>query len=133
MDKVDEEIISILEDDGRASFTDIAERVDVSEGTVRNRVEKLQKNGMIEKFTVEVNRERGIEAFISVTVSTDREFSDIIDEFPDDLRVYELAGDMDILVKAERESSQKINEVVDLIRSVEGVESTQTYMILSEN
>jgi DNA-binding Lrp family transcriptional regulator len=133
MDKVDEEIISILEDDGRASFTDIAERVDVSEGTVRNRVEKLQKNGIIEKFTVEVNRERGIEAFISVTVSTDREFSDIIDEFPDDLRVYELAGDMDILVKAERESSQKINEVVDLIRSVEGVESTQTYMILSEN
>lgn len=133
MDKVDEEILSILKDNGRASFTEIADQVNVSEGTVRNRVEKLQNTGVIENFTVEIGRDRGIEAFISVKVSTGREFDEIISEFPNDLEVYELAGDMDMLVKAERESSEQINDVVDSIRGVDGVESTQTYMILSQN
>lgn len=133
MDDTDEEILSILEEDGRASFTDIADRVGVSEGTVRNRVEKLQETGVIENFTININQDRGIAAFISITVSTDREFDRIIADFPDDIEVYELAGDMDMLVKAERSSSEEINDVVDEIRAVEGVESTQTYMILSEN
>lgn len=133
MDEVDEKILSILEEDGRASFTDIAEQVNVSEGTVRNRVEKLQETGVIEKFTVEVGRDRGISAFISVSVSTGREFDQVISDFPDDLRVYELAGDMDMLVKVERDSSEQVNQIVDDIRAVEGVKSTQTYMILSEN
>lgn len=133
MDNTDEEILSILEEDGRASFTDIADRVGVSEGTVRNRVEKLQETGVIENFTININQDRGIAAFISITVSTDREFDRIIADFPDDIEVYELAGDMDMLVKAERSSSEEINDVVDEIRAVEGVESTQTYMILSEN
>jgi DNA-binding Lrp family transcriptional regulator len=133
MDEVDEKILSILQEDGRASFTNIAEQVDVSEGTVRNRVEKLQETGVIQNFTVNVNRERDISAFISVNVSTGREFEQIISEFPDDLQVYELAGDMDMLVKVERDSSEQVNQIVDDIRAVEGVKSTQTYMILSEN
>lgn len=133
MDETDEEILSILEEDGRASFTDIADRIGVSEGTVRNRVEKLQETGVIENFTVNVNRDRGIAAFISINVSTDREFDRIIDDFPDDIQVYELAGDMDMLIKAERNSSEEVNDVVDEIRAVQGVESTQTYMILSQN
>lgn len=133
MDNVDEKILSILEENGRASFTDIAEQVDVSEGTVRNRVEKLQETGIIENFTVNVNRERDISAFISVNVSTDREFENIISDFPDDLQVYELAGDMDMLVKVDRDSSEQVNQVVDDIRAVDGVESTKTYMVLSQN
>lgn len=133
MDNVDEKILSILEENGRASFTDVAEQVDVSEGTVRNRVEKLQETGVIENFTVNVNRERDISAFISVNVSTDREFQKIISDFPDDLQVYELAGDMDMLVKVDRDSSEQVNQVVDDIRAVEGVELTKTYMVLSQN
>lgn len=133
MDEVDEKILSILQEDGRASFTNIAEQVDVSEGTVRNRVEKLQETGVIQNFTVEIGRDRGISAFISVNVSTGREFEQIISDFPDDLQVYELAGDMDMLVKVERDSSEQVNQIVDDIRAVEGVKSTQTYMILSEN
>lgn len=133
MDSTDEKILEILKEDGRASFTDIAEKVGVSEGTVRNRVEKLQDSGVIQNFTVNVDEGSGISAFISINVSTEREFEKIISDFPDDLEVYELAGDMDMMAKAKRDSSEDINDVVDSIRAVEGVESTQTYMILSKN
>ncbi len=132
MDKVDEKIVSILEDDARASFTDIADRIGVSEGTVRNRVESLEEDGVIEKYTVELNQDANISAFISVTVSADKPFDQITSELPEDLEVYEVAGDIDLIVKVQRKTSEQVNQVVDEIRAVEGVESTQTYMVLAE-
>ncbi len=132
MDEVDEEIVSILREDARASFTDIADRIGVSEGTVRNRVDSLEEDGFIEKYTVKVNPENSISAFISVNVSADRSFDAITSDFPDNLDVYEVAGDIDLIVKVERDTSEEVNRVVDEIRAIEGVESTQTYMVLSE-
>ena len=132
MDSVDEKIISELRENARASFTDIAEKVEVSEGTVRNRVKQLQEEEIIEKFTVELADKSQISAFVSVDISTQRTFEQVLDDFPRDLEIFELAGDMDLLVKLDRQSSSEINQVVDSIRSVEGVKDTKTYMILSE-
>ncbi|MFP4038879.1 MAG: Lrp/AsnC family transcriptional regulator [Candidatus Nanohaloarchaea archaeon] len=131
MDEKDSQILEILKEDGRASYTRIAEEISVSEGTVRNRVEKLQEDGVIEKFTVEIGGEKGVSAFVSVSVSTGRGFDEVISEFPEDVEVFEVAGDMDILVKVVRGSSREINDAVDKIREVNGVENTKTYMILS--
>ena len=132
MDSTDQKIISELKTDGRASFTEIADKVGVSEGTVRNRVKSLQEEGVIEKFTVEVTDQGAVRAFVSVNVSTERSFSDIVDEFPEGLEIFEIAGDMDLLVKISRNSSAEVNDVVDSIREIEGVKDTKTYMVLTE-
>lgn len=133
MDEKDNKILSILKEDGRASYTKIAEKLGVSEGTVRNRVEKLKEENIIEKFTVEINNSKQIQSFVSVNVSTDRKFQDIVEEFPEDVRIYELAGDIDILAKVSADSSEEINGKVDEIRGVKGVNKTTTYMVLSES
>jgi DNA-binding Lrp family transcriptional regulator len=133
MDSTDQEILDILKDDGRASYTEVAEQVDVSEGTVRNRVEKMIEEGVIEKFTVEVNQSKEVKAFVSVNVSTSREFNEILEEFPNEVEAYELAGDIDLIVEISRETSEDINDAVDIIRGIKGVEDTRTYMVLSEN
>lgn len=132
MDGTDEKILAILDENARASFTEIAAEIGVSEGTVRNRVEKLKDEGVIEKFTVEVNTGSEISAFVSVDISTERDFDSVLNDFPEDVNIFELAGDTDLLVQVSRKDSSEINEVVDLIRSVEGVEDTKTYMVLSE-
>ncbi|MFB6115935.1 MAG: Lrp/AsnC family transcriptional regulator [Candidatus Nanosalina sp.] len=132
MDQKDEKILEYLQDHGRAPFTEISEKIGVSEGTVRNRVQKLQEKGVIEKFTVEINRKQDIKAFVTADISTDREFDEVINEFSEDVEVFELAGDTDLLVKVSGENSGQINEVVDNIRGVEGVKDTKTYMVLSE-
>ena len=132
MDSTDQKIISELKNDGRASFTEIADKVDVSEGTVRNRVQSLQEEGVIEKFTVEVEDQGTVQAFVSVNVSTERSFSAIVDEFPESLEIFEIAGDMDLLIKISRNSSAEVNDVVDSMREVRGVENTKTYMVLKE-
>lgn len=130
MDNVDRKIVDILEEDGRASFTDIAEEIGVSEGTVRNRVEKMQDNGTIRKFTVELSRDNSVEAFTMVRVDTGSSIGEILEEFPEDIEVNELAGEYDLIVKISRENSGQINEAVDSIRAVDGVNSTKTYMVL---
>lgn len=131
MDAVDRKIIEELKENGRAPFTEIAENIDVSEGTVRNRVEKLREENTIEKFTVKIDESTRVRAFVSVDVSTERDFAEILAVFPERMEVFEIAGDIDLLVKISRETSEEINQVVDEIRAVDGVESTKTYMVLS--
>ena len=51
-DKRDREIIAILEEDSRTSFTEMGRRLRVSESTVRKRIERLLERGVIDRFTV---------------------------------------------------------------------------------
>ncbi|MCD6445935.1 Lrp/AsnC family transcriptional regulator [Candidatus Bathyarchaeota archaeon] len=55
MDETDLEILKILQKDGRIPFTDIAQKLKLSESAVRKRVQALQKEGVIKKFTIEIN------------------------------------------------------------------------------
>lgn len=47
LDEIDREIIQILEENGRTPNNEIASRVDVSEGTIRNRILRLLKSGFM--------------------------------------------------------------------------------------
>jgi len=55
IDEKDKRILEMLRKNSRTPYTEIAEKLDVSEATVRKRVESLKKDGVIEKFTVELD------------------------------------------------------------------------------
>ncbi|MFB6203177.1 MAG: Lrp/AsnC family transcriptional regulator [Candidatus Nanohaloarchaea archaeon] len=131
MDETDREILRILEENGRKSYTEISEQVGVSEGTVRNRVQDLKDRGVIEKFTVEVREEEEMSAFVAVEIGTESDPSEIYDEISDDFEVFEVAGPLDAFVRVRGENSAEINRAVDRIRAVDGVSSTETYMVLN--
>jgi len=131
MDQKDEEILEILKQDGRASYTDIAEEVNVSEGTVRNRVEKMQENSVIEKFSVQTGT-RGSRAVVMVELRTGKDIEKVLKEFPEKIQIMEVAGEYDLVLEIERPSNREINNLLDDIRSIEGVDSTETYMVLNE-
>ena len=130
MDDKDKAILEILKEDGRASYTEIAEEVDVSEATVRNRVEKMRENNVIERFTVETGGSRP-KAVVMARVETGRDIGKVIEELPD-TEVYEVTGEYDLILKVEEESTEEINKTLDEIRAVKGVETTETYMVLTE-
>ena len=67
MDDLDRRILSILRRDARTPYTEIAERVGTSEGTVRNRVDRLTEDGIIERFTV-TTRTGNVKAMIEISV-----------------------------------------------------------------
>jgi Lrp/AsnC family transcriptional regulator for asnA, asnC and gidA len=75
IDKMDLKILKMLEEDGRRSFTDIAEKLKVSESTVRKRVMALQRKGILKKFTIKVDPAKiGIKtvAFVGIDVDPTR-------------------------------------------------------------
>jgi Lrp/AsnC family transcriptional regulator for asnA, asnC and gidA len=52
IDEKDERIIEMLEEDGRKSYNDMAEKLGMSEEAVRKRVQALMLKGVIKKFTM---------------------------------------------------------------------------------
>ncbi|MFW9850732.1 MAG: Lrp/AsnC family transcriptional regulator [Candidatus Thorarchaeota archaeon] len=52
LDDTDIQIINMLQEDGRMSFSEIAKEVNKTEVTIRRRVRRLQKEGIIKRFTV---------------------------------------------------------------------------------
>ena len=52
LDEIDSEIIAMLQEDGRCSFSDIAQAVGRTEVTIRRRVKRLKDEGYITRFTV---------------------------------------------------------------------------------
>ncbi|PSP55896.1 AsnC family transcriptional regulator, partial [Halobacteriales archaeon QH_7_66_37] len=67
MDELDREILDILRRDARTPYTEIADEVGTSEGTIRNRVESMVEAGVIERFTV-ATRTGNVKAMIEISV-----------------------------------------------------------------
>ena len=55
LDNIDQEIIQQLSNDGRKSYRQIAKELDLSVGTITNRVNKLKNEGIIKGFQLEIN------------------------------------------------------------------------------
>jgi Lrp/AsnC family leucine-responsive transcriptional regulator len=70
LDDTDREIIRLLLEDARRPFSDIAERVDLSAPAVSDRVDRLQELGIIQRFTVDLDRTRlreGLTVLVTLT------------------------------------------------------------------
>ena len=70
MDELDREILDILRQDARTPYTEIADEVGTSEGTIRNRVESMVEAGVIKRFTV-ATRTGNVKAMIEISVDVD--------------------------------------------------------------
>ncbi|MBS3816738.1 MAG: Lrp/AsnC family transcriptional regulator [Candidatus Thermoplasmatota archaeon] len=55
MDEKDKKILEILKENSRTPYTEIAREVDLSEATVRKRIDKMKEEGIIDKFTIELD------------------------------------------------------------------------------
>ncbi|MGL6297695.1 MAG: Lrp/AsnC family transcriptional regulator, partial [Methanobacteriaceae archaeon] len=55
LDSVDEKILELMNEDARTPYRKIARELNISVGTVHNRVEKLTKGGIVKKFAPVIN------------------------------------------------------------------------------
>ncbi|MFB6179258.1 MAG: Lrp/AsnC family transcriptional regulator [Halorientalis sp.] len=134
MDELDRQILSILRRDARTPYTEIADRVGTSEGTVRNRVERLVEEGVIERFTVATstgNVKSMIEVSVDVNVDT-AAVSDRLIEWKEVDFVWQVSGDEDIVLVVDATDTERVNELITRARELDEVVSTKTRLILDE-
>lgn len=132
VDDVDRDLIRLLREDARRPWTDLADEVGVSEGTVRSRVQDLREEGVIRRFTVEV--EAGlVEALVAADVDTDVETADVsaaLADLPGVRDVWELAGDLDVVAHVDADDPADLDDTVEAVRDVDGVRGTRSHVVL---
>ncbi|GAB6861650.1 Lrp/AsnC family transcriptional regulator [Haloplanus litoreus] len=134
MDELDRRILGILRRDSRTPYTEIADRVGTSEGTVRNRVERLIDEGIIERFTV-ATRTGNVKAMIEVSVAVDVDTTGVSDrmaEWDEVDFVWQVSGEEDIVMVVDAADTRAVNELITQARDLDEVQNTKTRLILDE-
>jgi DNA-binding Lrp family transcriptional regulator len=134
MDDLDRRILAILRQDSRTPYTEIADRVGTSEGTVRNRVEQLLDSGVIERFTV-ATRTGNVKAMVEIDVGVDvdtGEMSERMAEWTDVDFVWQVSGEEDVVIVVDTTDTGTLNDLITRARELEEVISTKTRLILDE-
>ena len=134
MDDLDREILAILRRDSRTPYTEIADRVGTSEGTVRNRVERLIEEGTIERFTV-ATRTGNVKAMVEIGVAVDVDTDEISGRMADWTEVdfvWQVSGEEDVVAVADTADTGALNEMITRARELDEVVSTKTRLILDE-
>lgn len=75
LDEIDLEILELLMSDSRRPWSEVAEIVDLSPPAVSDRVARLQEMGVIQRFTLDVDRSQlsgGIPVLLTLTVKPDK-------------------------------------------------------------
>ena len=135
MDDVDRKIMAILRDNARESFTNMAETVGTSEGTIRARVKRLVDEGIIRKFTIRTAGSN-VKALIEVSVTNNVNTADVaakIRAWDGVESVWEVTGENDIVVVADCPNTSDLNAIIDKIREVPGTQATRSRLILKEH
>lgn len=132
MDKIDRKIISELERNAREPFLQIAKRLDVSEGTIRKRVNDMVEKGIIRNFTINVSG--NISAIVGIQTNPHVKTKDIVKELRklNADKIFELTGRFDILCFISSPTMIEANIMLESIRSIDGILHTETFTVLSE-
>ena len=134
MDDLDRRILNILRQDARTPYTEIAEQVGTSEGTVRNRVDRLTDEQVIERFTV-TTRTGNVQAMVEVSVAMDvntSEVSEQMAEWPRVDSVWQVSGEEDVVLVVDCVDTRAVNELITKAREMDDVKRTKTRLILDE-
>lgn len=134
LDDVSRTIIEMLQQDGRTPYSTIARRLGLSEGTVRQRVQRMTDSGLMQIVAVTDPTEMGFQrqALIGIETSGDtRIVADALADFPEIIYVVMTAGRFDLLAEVVAENDMHLLDLLShRIRSIEGVRATETFMYL---
>ena len=139
MDAIDKEIVGLLLRDGRLTHEQISRQVGLSRPAVHDRIRRLESAGVVQGYTARVDWESlglPVTAFVFVRVSgsclpSAQAIYDLSCETAVVERCDRVAGDWCLLVHTRSASTHALQDLLDGIRSVPGVQGTMTSIALS--
>lgn len=138
-DAIDRQILRILREDGRAAHTFIARQVGLSAPAIGERVRKLEQAGVILGYQAVLNPAAiglGISAFVAIAPQPRSSVAALVErlmELPELEELHGIAGEYGYMAKVRVQSTQELDAFLDRLWLLEGVERTQTTIILRTN
>ena len=136
MDDIDRRLIGLLRSDARATVLSLASRLEVSRGTVQNRIARLERDGTILGYTVRLGEAIDtphVTALMSIAVESNREGAvrRTLQADPAVRVLHSTNGHWDLVAELHAESLPAFDRVLERIRRVEGIARTETCILLS--
>jgi Lrp/AsnC family leucine-responsive transcriptional regulator len=136
LDRVDLEILDLLQDDCQMSLARIGEEVDLSPPAVLERIKKLEAGHVVRGYRAILDARRiglDVTAFIGVSASARRieTIESKIGALDDVLECHHVTGGYTLLVKVKTSNTSTLERLIREIRSLEGVDRTETLVVLS--
>jgi DNA-binding Lrp family transcriptional regulator len=136
MDELDQQLIALLRQNARLQIADLAHKLGVSRGTVNNRLRKLEENQVILGYTVRLRPEaepERIRAWMGVLIegnTTRQVIASLLGE-PGVVALHDTNGRWDLLAEIEAGSTRELSDVLERIRLISGIRSTETNIHLA--
>ena len=136
-DTLDRHILSLLQENCKLSLSKIGERVGLSAPSVVERIKKLEESGIIRGYTAVLDARKlgkDITAFIGVSISHPKmigAFEKEIDRFEEVQECHHVTGGHTLLLKVKTDNTSGLEDLIRQIRSIDGVERTETTVVLS--
>ena len=111
MDSTDRSILKCLSENSRQSATEISRKVHLSIAAVIERIRKMERSGVIRQYTIVMDQHKvGNEVTALMEVSLDYDF----------------------MLKIQTRSSESLEQLHRVIKSIQGVSGIKTYFVLKE-
>ena len=137
LSRKDRRILIELQLDSRLTTQDLAERVGMSTSATWRRVKSLEEAGVITGYVALVDARRlgkDVTAFLGVSTEQPRSIGSLerqIIAIPDVLECHHVSGAHTLMVKVKTENTESLEALIDRIRGLEGVNRTETMVVLS--
>ena len=139
LDTIDYEILACLKENSRQNATSIGAKINLSTSAVIERIKKLESSGFIKQYTVIINQSilgRDVNAFITVRLEHPKHYENFVYKVKKNMCItecYYIAGDFDFMLKVVTDQRKSLEEILNYIKSIEGVSLTRTSVVLAEN
>ncbi|RFM36790.1 Lrp/AsnC family transcriptional regulator [Chitinophaga silvisoli] len=137
MDAYDSKILRLLIQNSRITGADIARKISLSLPAVTERLRKLDRSGIIDRYTIKVNREQlslRLMAYINVWIDHTKNTTvkDQLVAMEEVMECHHVAGDSDLLLKVLVQDTAALEQLlVGKIKAIKGISRTSTTIILS--
>ena len=136
LDPIDKQILRMLQEDGRISYSEIAEKAKRTEVTIRRRVRRLINEGVIKRFTVVLDPlkiGRSISAIVRVKAQMKKatEIAETVKKYEEVIEAYFLDGACGVMLKVTVDDLAHLRTFLEMkLGRVDGVGEVETCIVL---
>ncbi len=136
IDALDRSLLDLLRDNARLPTAALARQLGVSRTTIQSRIERLEQGGAILGYTIRPGREAGgepLRAHVLIALAAKRAASvdSALRRMPAVRALHAVSGTFDLVAEVETGSVEEADRLIDRIGALEGVERTNSMLILS--
>jgi len=136
MDETDRQLIALLGQNARTPTAELARRLGLSRTTVQSRIERLERRGVIQGYTVRLaahDTPETVRAHVMITVQQKKaqRVEAQLRRIPEIAALYAISGEFDMIAIIATPTVADIDRIIDEIGHVDGIDRTMSSIILS--